>query len=327
MSVVVENAIVHIFNQADGYPIFSDIPIPLESEFANYLSTTIEKTFFSDDVKNCAFESPDNIWQHYTEISWDIITISKNIAKEIFFIMQRNKEIPRADLLFGTVYVNNHKYFYMLKLDYRSAPTHFVNTIDGEIAVSIIQHRTLFAVPAAKLNEGFLISVESPSVKVIERKYMIDGIKDFYLSTQILQCTENKTPRQKTNKLLQVAESVADFYYPGSNDVKKNISIAVHEELQNKHTLSVENLGQKIFSQNPSAQDEFFKRLSFIDIPKDEEFSISERLQKKFQKQSIKTSSGVEIKIPTQVYSNKDELEFINNPDGTISLLIKNIQM
>lgn len=51
---------------------------------------------------------------------------------------------------------------------------------------------------------------------------------------------------------------------------------------------------------------------------RDEELSLSERFQRKFQKQAIRTSSGVEIKIPTQVYSNADEIEFINNPDGTV---------
>ena len=33
MFVTIESAIVHVFNQADGYPIFSDIPIALDAEF------------------------------------------------------------------------------------------------------------------------------------------------------------------------------------------------------------------------------------------------------------------------------------------------------
>ena len=37
MFVTIESAIVHVFNQADGYPIFSDIPIALDAEFETYL--------------------------------------------------------------------------------------------------------------------------------------------------------------------------------------------------------------------------------------------------------------------------------------------------
>lgn len=46
---------------------------------------------------------------------------------------------------------------------------------------------------------------------------------------------------------------------------------------------------------------------------------------KKFTKQKLKTDSGIEINFPAHFYGNPDVMEFINNPDGTISILIKNI--
>lgn len=87
MFVTIESAIVHVFNQADGYPIFSDIPIALDAEFETYLSATIQKTFFSDDTKSGIFQSESNIWQRCNDISWDIVSVSKSIAKEVFIII------------------------------------------------------------------------------------------------------------------------------------------------------------------------------------------------------------------------------------------------
>ena len=37
------------------------------------------------------------------------------------------------------------------------------------------------------------------------------------------------------------------------------------------------------------------------------------------------TDTGIEIKIPMEQYNSTDSIEFITNPDGTISVLIKNI--
>lgn len=327
MEIKLENCIVHILNTAEDGPVFSNQPLLLEPEINEYLVKTIEKILSSDDVKNCFFRSENNIWKQCKNASWDILSISQSISKEMFIIMRRNKEIPAADLIFGIASIDSHRYFFMLKLDYRSAFTHFVKTIDSHISINIIQHNALFPVQASKIVEGFFIDIDMPSVKAIERKYMVDGIKDFYLSTQILGCTESKTPRQKTTKLLQVAEKVATMYYSDEDEMDVHISSTMHEELQKSQVLSVENLGQKFFSKNPVAQEEFFKRLSVVDISRDEELSLSERFQRKFQKQSIKTFSGVEIKIPTQVYSDADEIEFINNPNGTVSLLIKNIKL
>ena len=51
----------------------------------------------------------------------------------------------------------------------------------------------------------------------------------------------------------------------------------------------------------------------------------SEKTIKKFEKQRITTDSGIEITIPMEEYRNPDKVEFITNPDGTISVLIKNI--
>lgn len=126
MTITLESSIIHILNTAEEYPILSNRPFPLDSKVKDYLTKTIEKTISSDDVKNCFFRSETNIWQQCKDVSWDLISVSQSIAKEMFIIMRRNKEIPVADLLFGIANVDSHRYFFMLKLDYRSAFTHFV---------------------------------------------------------------------------------------------------------------------------------------------------------------------------------------------------------
>ena len=39
----------------------------------------------------------------------------------------------------------------------------------------------------------------------------------------------------------------------------------------------------------------------------------------------IKTDIGIEISIPIDYFQNKDYVEFFNNPDGTLSIELKNI--
>ena len=39
----------------------------------------------------------------------------------------------------------------------------------------------------------------------------------------------------------------------------------------------------------------------------------------------IKTDTGIEITFPTEYFENHDFIEFINNPNGTISIEVKNI--
>ena len=51
----------------------------------------------------------------------------------------------------------------------------------------------------------------------------------------------------------------------------------------------------------------------------------SEQTLRKFQKQHLLTDTGIEITIPMEEYENPDRVEFLTNPDGTISVLIKNV--
>ena len=46
---------------------------------------------------------------------------------------------------------------------------------------------------------------------------------------------------------------------------------------------------------------------------------------KKFERQFIKTDTGIEISIPMEQYNNSDVVEFITNADGSVSVLIKNV--
>jgi len=46
---------------------------------------------------------------------------------------------------------------------------------------------------------------------------------------------------------------------------------------------------------------------------------------KKYASQKIRTDTGVENNFPSDYFNDKEKLEFINNSDGTISIVIKNV--
>ena len=52
---------------------------------------------------------------------------------------------------------------------------------------------------------------------------------------------------------------------------------------------------------------------------------LSEQTAKRIEKQSIKTATGIEVKIPVALYEQPDAVEFITNPDGTLSLLVTTV--
>ena len=81
----------------------------------------------------------------------------------------------------------------------------------------------------------------------------------------------------------------------------------------------------KLYGDMPPAREAFTKALAEHDITLDEPLPLSAPAVRRMEKQSLRSAGGVEIKVPVNVYRDESALEFIRNPDGSMSLLIKNI--
>ena len=76
----------------------------------------------------------------------------------------------------------------------------------------------------------------------------------------------------------------------------------------------------------PDLRNAFQEQMEKYDMVKEEVIPQSENTTRKYQKQHLFTDTGIEIKIPMEQYREAKNIEFITNPDGTISVLIKNIE-
>ena len=62
-------------------------------------------------------------------------------------------------------------------------------------------------------------------------------------------------------------------------------------------------------------------------IVTEKNISLNENVVKKIPKtQRLVTEDGIELKIPISFLNSHEKVEFINNADGTISILLKNIR-
>ena len=96
MVITLESSIIHILNTAEDYPVLSEQPLLLEPTAKEYLIKTLEKTLSSDDVKNCFFRSESSTWEQCKNVSWDLVSVSQSIAKEVFVMVRLQKNAGDA---------------------------------------------------------------------------------------------------------------------------------------------------------------------------------------------------------------------------------------
>ena len=97
------------------------------------------------------------------------------------------------------------------------------------------------------------------------------------------------------------------------------------ECIQDTSDLLCREIAEKIFEEKPELKTAFQDKMEKYDMVKEEVLPQSEATTRKYQKQHLFTDTGIEIKIPMEQYKNPGSVEFITNPDGTVSVLIKNI--
>ena len=64
---------------------------------------------------------------------------------------------------------------------------------------------------------------------------------------------------------------------------------------------------------------------TWADIPNRSRPSTAKAARQTAGMSSIRTANGIEVKIPTELLNSDSELEFLHDPDGSVSLLIKNV--
>ena len=91
-----------------------------------------------------------------------------------------------------------------------------------------------------------------------------------------------------------------------------------------QYDISPTDLCQQIFSDSEEMQDEFLSLVQEEQIP--DEIKIEKSFAIKASKSHrIKTDTGIEVIFPAEYFENHEFIEFVNNPNGTISIQLKNI--
>lgn len=328
----IKNVIIHILDSTIGMPVLSDTELEYGSEVAEFLKEHIAKISSGDDAKECRFYKEESEVYHLlnTYADDDFVAVSKDIASMLYEIMNSNIDIPAADLMVVRFKEGEDEYLALLKMNYKSLYTHRTMALeDGEgNSNEIIRHKSILPSESQRLTEAAIIRLQDLAVWVIEKKYEVNGEKTNYFSFLFLKCSAHLSHKSKLSIVSRAVESVQKEGFDETERFEKQMRAKsiIQEEIEEKGGFVVEELAERIFEEQPELKVAFQDKMEKYDMVKEEIQPQSENTVRKYQSQHLYTDTGIEIKIPMEQYKNPRSVEFITNPDGTISVLIKNIE-
>jgi hypothetical protein len=327
--IVIKKAVLHILDNNMPTPVISDKELEMDSEIGEFLENHIMKILNDNNLKKAEFIGENNKVRNMCNGLKDdtdsFLDISKDLAKMLFQIMYENVDIPPADFIFCLFDDGEDTSLAILKLNYKIGFTHYVQQFKDGSENMVIKNKTILPSEGQRIDEGVLINLKDFSIKIIEKAYSINGEKEFYLSNLFLLCSTDLSNNEKIKILDKATRKISKKYF--DDDFKKVASLkkSLGERLEDADVIDVDELVEDVFKTDILAKEECITEIKKAGLPQ-RTISISDKLpEKKLKSQKIKTDSGIEISIPLDYYNDKEKIEFVNNVDGTISIVIKNI--
>lgn len=326
--IKVKKLVVHIVDSSMSLPILSDGEHPLDDVAYEFVNNHIFRILSDDSLKDAGFKEESSIKDICKKISDDqdaFIACTGNIASMLHKIIQSSEDIPPCDLVCALILIDGVPHFSILKMNYKPSYIHYVtSTSDGNVNF-IIRQKTTLPGENQKIDECAIINLKDFTIKVLEKKYEVNGEKIFYFSEMLLRCSCSMSDKEKVQILKKATKSFNKKYFNEDIEKSADVRYAIAESLENKDTIDVEEIAGNMFKYNPGMKDTYLDHMEkaglnsrIIDVK-------PELSEKAFKRHKIKTDTGIEINLPVEYYKDRDMFEFINNPDGTISIMIKNI--
>jgi hypothetical protein len=327
MEIIIHQAILHVLDTTLDAPVLSGGGMELTAEKTAYLQNHIEKLLASDEIRQCR-PLPDSAFRNELEHNQDFIDLSCRIAGVLFDHMHAHTTIPGADLAVVDFTRDGAPWLGILKLNYKNGYTHYTETVEGAPINSIIQQRACLPTQSGKVEEGALVNLTDYSMRLLEKKYDIDGHKEFYLSSVVFQYTQAEPEKKKLQAIQEAAaQAVKDAYEDEPHADAQVAMLIANQAADNDNQVSVEQVRQQLAEEYPLAAVPFDDYVEKSEVLEEAAapVTVTPARIRRMESRSIRTANGIEVKIPTELLNSDSELEFLHDPDGSVSLLIKNV--
>jgi hypothetical protein len=313
-----------------GMPVLSEEEHPYNVDIMEFIKTHIDKVFKDVNIKNAFFDSEENIVKNLCiDISKDnskFVEKTKEFAQLMYDIMSVNVSIPPCDLVCSLFNGDGKKYLGFFIFNYKSSYIHNVGNLESKRINTVIKQKTALPNENQKIDEFIIIDLEDYSIFLKEQKHEINGEKEYYLSKYLLKSQDMLSNKEKVDIVNKVSKKIVKEYYDDDVTKMAEIKNAIVESIEETDVIDIEHVKTKAFTDNLELQNIYEEEIEKSGLTT-KTIEVNENLNKRIPRtQKLVTDDGIEIKIPVSYLTSGDKIEFLNNTNGTISILLKNIR-
>ena len=325
--MLINEAVLHILDKNSGNLLLSQAPLQLGDPFLiEYITKLVDKIKKGDPhIGQLAADEP--ILGYLADEGISFLEKTQQLADKLFALIAPAEEIGPADYLFFTgTSDTGGTLFGMIRLDYSSKVTHFVDYEGEAVSNTILQNHAILPNATQKPSEAFIVDLSNGNYTLIEKKVVIEGQKTAYFSEKFLEITVPVTTKEQIKEIKKTVTHIAKKHDEEPYKALATTQQAIFHQLEEQDEIDAAAIFDKVFEEKPLAREAAQLAITEERVPEKIAVTNVPKYERKYSKQKFKLDNGIEITIPSEIYENKEMVEFINNPDGSVSVLIKNIE-
>ena len=315
MAITIRNAILHVLYGAGKSAVLSETELDIDSETCEvFILKHVKKLFDSSIVRKATFKPSSEVYKYLLDYNNFIKTT--HILTEIFN-SKKPSNIEPCDLLFAKIIHKTGVYMAILKLGYQEVYTHNISNSDNQI-------KKHMALPNGKVEYAALIELNGTSmpINIIEKPVIVDGESILYFSELFLECETSLSQKEQAILLNEANEEFVMEYYKRDPALSAKINTAISQE---NEIISIENIAEKVFNDS-DIKEKYVNTIQEAGLS-DEMPLENKVIKQQFGTQRIKGENGIEIKFPSELVANENELEIKQHNDGTVTVTIKRLRI
>lgn len=322
MSITFKKTIIHNLDLSIGIPVLSKECVALNDETESFITRKIIgviensgscEAIFKEQMSLFPEDEPLTIFKNWKDES--LKRIAEIFANAFYRYMQEYGNIPSGDLIVTNYLMDGEEYVAVLKVNFTKGD--FAHVYNGdEETVRLVINKGIYE---KKLSEALIIKLSDASA------LLLDGSKSKYLAL-LFELDTKMSIKEKLKAVDKIAANVIDEHYYNPVKAVAQLKNNITEQIARTNSLNVVKVMEDTFGEDEEVFESCKEHLEEFGLNNEKPIEVKgSKMFKKYSTQKLKTDTGIEVKMPTHIFNDSDFVEIINEPNGTISIVIKNV--
>lgn len=327
----INHAILHVLDFESAVNVFSQCELDLEDNRAcrQFVTTHLRRARQSGDNKRATF-AEDSAFagelKNYFFGGREFIDLSQQVAEFISNELARADKAQSTDVLVADFDDDDDvRWFAVMLLTSKQAFMHEVGTQDGDRVANITRHYAILPNPSQKVQSYCVVRASTMEIGYVDKARKIAGEDRMLIPEGLLQCETGVSGKEAIDTVTRVVEEVAEEHGANTAVALAKVKAAVAEKVEDDEELPPWDIVDEVFEDEPVIKDSVRAALTEEKMPERVPMERKQVERAAVRNHKIRTDTGIEISFPAEMGSNSDYIEFVNEPNGLISIELKKI--